>query len=105
MKKSIILCLSFSCLLHVSAQERTDSIQAPDADTILCIRNLNPYFTLHVDNSLSYKLEINKDQNNYYGYIKNSSLGLRINKDNGLLTFKADKAYFLSGKYGCKHFC
>ena len=67
-------------------------------DTVLRIRNLNPYFTLHVDSTLSYQLEINKDQNRFYWYLKNSPLGLRINKDNGLLTFKADKNYFLSGK-------
>lgn len=85
-------------LLHATAQEKTDTVHNPDTDTTLRIRNLNPYFTLHVDSSLSYKLDINKDQNNYYWYIKNSPLGLRINKDNGLLTFKADKAYFLSGK-------
>lgn len=85
-------------LLHATAQEKADTVHNPDTDTTLRIRNLNPYFTLHVDSSLSYKLDINKDQNNYYWYIKNSPLGLRINKDNGLLTFKADKAYFLSGK-------
>ena len=100
MKKSFILCISFFCLLQIYAQEKTDSIPVPvpDTDTMLRIRNLNPYFTLHVDSSLSYKLEINKDQSNYYWYLKNSPLGLRINKDNGLLTFKADKAYFQSGK-------
>ena len=69
-----------------------------NVDTVLRIRNLNPYFTLHVDSSLSYKLEINKDLKNFYWYLKNSPVGLRINKDNGLLTFKADKAYFLSGR-------
>ena len=67
-------------------------------DTSLRIRNLNPYFTLHVDSSLTYKLDINKEAINYFWYLKNSPVGLRINKDNGLLTFKADKAYFLSGR-------
>ncbi|MBY0479166.1 MAG: hypothetical protein K2Q24_16070 [Chitinophagaceae bacterium] len=100
MKKLFILCSSFFWLSFLFAQEHTDSLptQQQDIDTLLRIRNLNPYFTLHVDSSLSYNLEINKDQKNYYWYIKNSPLGLRINKDNGLLTFKADKAYFLSGK-------
>jgi hypothetical protein len=41
---------------------------------------------------------INKDQKNYYWYLKNSPVGLKINKDNGLLIFKAEKSYFLSGK-------
>ena len=98
MKRTITLCLSLLFLLQISAQEKTDTIQIPDVDTVLRIRNLNPYFTLHVDSSLSYKLDINKEQSNYYWYLKNSPLGLRINKDNGLLTFKAEKAYFLSGK-------
>lgn len=98
MKKATILFLSLFFLLHAVAQEKTDSTHYENTDTILRIRNLNPYFTLHVDSSLIYKLEINKDQHNYYWYLKNSPLGLRINKDNGLLTFKADKAYFLSGK-------
>jgi len=67
-------------------------------DTTLRITNLNPYFTLHVDSSLSYKLEINKDPEQYYWFLRNSPVGLRINKDNGLLTFKAEKSYFLSGR-------
>ncbi len=74
-----------------------DTVIAP-VDTVLRIKNLNPYFTLHVDSSLSYQLEINKDINNYYWYLRNSPVGLRINKDNGTLTFKAEKSYFLSGR-------
>ena len=65
---------------------------------MLRIRNLSPYFTLHVDSTMSYDLEINKNPSHYYWYLKNSPLGLKINKDNGLLTFKADKSYFLSGR-------
>jgi len=68
------------------------------AETALRIKNLNPYFTLHVDSSLSYKLEINKDQSKYYWFLRNPPVGLRINKDNGLLTFKSEKSFFLSGK-------
>ncbi|WP_205511342.1 hypothetical protein [Longitalea arenae] len=68
------------------------------AEVALRIKNLNPYFTLHVDSSLAYKLEINKDQSRYYWFLRNPPIGLRINKDNGLLTFKAEKSYFLSGK-------
>ena len=67
-------------------------------DTVLRIRNLNPYITLHVDSTLLYNLEINKTPFHYFWYLKNSPLGLKINKDNGLLTFKADKSYFLSGR-------
>lgn len=67
-------------------------------DTSLRIRNLNPYFTLHVDSTLVYNLEINKDPSDYHWYLKNSPVGLNINKDNGMLTFKAERSYFLSGK-------
>jgi len=68
------------------------------AEIGLRIKNLTPYFTLPVDSSLAYKLEINKDPSKYYWFLRNPPLGLRINKDNGLLTFKAEKSYFLSGK-------
>jgi hypothetical protein len=68
------------------------------AETELRIKNINPYFSLHVDSSLYYKLEINKDQSKYYWFLRNPPIGLRINKDNGLLTFKAEKSFFLSGK-------
>ena len=69
-----------------------------NTDTVLRIKNLNPYFSIHVDSSLSYNLEINRDETKYYWYLRNSPVGLKINKDNGILTFKADKSYFLSGK-------
>jgi hypothetical protein len=70
----------------------------PEADSSLRIRNMNPYFTIHVDSTLSYQFEINKDATRYYWFLKNSPVGLRINKDNGLLSFHADKSYFLSGR-------
>ncbi|CAN5804670.1 hypothetical protein BH11BAC3_BH11BAC3_42000 [soil metagenome] len=68
------------------------------SDSVLRIKNINPYFTLHVDSTLKYSFEINKDQSQYYWYLKNSPVGLKINKDNGVLTFKAEKSYFLSGR-------
>lgn len=74
-----------------------DSLRSRE-DTALYIRNLNPYMTLHVDSSMVYNFEINKNPANYFWTLKNSPLGLRINKDNGVLTFRADKSYFLSGK-------
>lgn len=100
MKALLTLLTALFILLNSKAQDLPDTVHAlpPAVDTSLRIRNLNPYFTLHVDSSLSYKLEINKEITNYYWYLKNSPVGLRINKDNGLLTFKADKAYFLSGR-------
>ncbi len=74
-----------------------DSLRQAE-DTVLRIRNLNPYLTLHVDSTMTYGLEINKNPSHYFWYLKNSPLGLKINKDNGLLSFKADKSYFLSGR-------
>ncbi len=42
----------------------------------LRIINLNPYFTLHVDSSLSYQLQINKNPENYFWYLKKFSCWL-----------------------------
>jgi hypothetical protein len=75
-----------------------DTIFLKPVDTVLRIKNFSPYFTLHVDSTLDYRFEINKNPYNYYWYLKNSPVGLRINKDNGVLHFKAEKSYFLSGK-------
>lgn len=75
-----------------------DTIFLKPVDTMLRIKNFTPYFTLHVDSTLDYHFEINKNPENYYWYLKNSPVGLKINKDNGILHFKAEKSYFLSGK-------
>lgn len=97
----LTLCLTFS----LSAQDdtlaavRVDStVFAPFADTALRITNLNPFFTLHVDSTLSYQLQINKDPDNYFWYLKNAPVGLRIGRDNGVISFRADRSYFLSGR-------
>jgi hypothetical protein len=87
----------------VQAQEVTKDTVPPTPppvviDSTLRIINLNPYITLHVDSVLSYQLAINKDETKYYWYLKNSPVGLKINKDNGTLTFKAEKSFFMSGK-------
>jgi hypothetical protein len=81
----------------------TSNVVHPDTpivhrDTSLRIINLNPFVNLHVDSSLTYQLQLNKNPDNYFWFLKNSPVGLRINKDNGLLSFKASKAYFLSGR-------
>ena len=88
-------CFSQDPLFHIPTA--SDSVKKNE-DSALRIRNLNPYFTLHVDSTLSYRMEINKEPSHYFWFLKNSPVGLRINKDNGLLTFKAEKSYFLSGK-------
>ncbi|MDP4286065.1 MAG: hypothetical protein Q8891_16765 [Bacteroidota bacterium] len=75
-----------------------DTVFMKPLDTLLRIKNFSPYFTLHVDSTLDYQFEINKNPNEYYWYLKNSPVGLKINKDNGVLHFRADKSYFLSDK-------
>lgn len=75
-----------------------DTIFVKIVDTVLRIKNFSPYFTLHVDSTLDYQFEINKNPKDYYWYLKNSPVGLKINKDNGILHFKAEKSFFLSGK-------
>src|SRR3990170_8535745 len=46
-----------------------DTIPVP-IDTVLRIKNLNPYFTLHVDSTLQYNLEINKDETGFYWFLR-----------------------------------
>ncbi len=97
---------SFWCTLllfavKASSGQFADSITLSNSpnteDSSLRIINLNPYFTQHVDSVLSYQFEINRDQSKYYWFLKNSPVGLKI-KDDGILTFRAEKSYFLSGK-------
>jgi hypothetical protein len=109
-KKLLFLLLLNGFVLTAVSQEldtTTVSLAADTAivlpspysqDSTLRIINMNPFFTLHVDSTLSYQLQTNKNPENYFWYLKNSPIGLRVNKDNGLLTFKAEKAYFLSGR-------
>jgi len=82
-------------VFHVPMQI-TDTTKKSD-DSLLRIRNLNPYFTLHVDSTLSYQLELNRDPGKYFFFMKNAPVGIKV-RENGLLTFKADKSYFLSGR-------
>ena len=107
-KVAIVFVLLVSIFISTEAQvlvSDTTSLAQPDTvtvpestDTILRIKNLNPFFTLHVDSTLQYNLEINKAESDYYWFLRNSPVGLRINKDNGLLTFRVEKSFFLSGK-------
>lgn len=92
MQKIFISLLLFFCFINCNAQDITA------ADSVLRIVNLNPFFSIHVDSTLSYPLQINKNTSDYFWYLKNAPVGLRINKDNGLLYFKADKSYFMSGR-------
>jgi hypothetical protein len=66
-------------------------------DTVLRINNLDPYITLAADSVLLYKPELNK-HGKYFWYLRNAPVGLQINKDDGRISFKAAKSFFLSGK-------
>ena len=95
--KSLLLSIFLITQVSSNAQQ-TDSTAVFHPDSSLRIINLNPYFSIHVDSALSYQLQINKNEENYFWYLRNAPVGLRIGKDNGLLSFRADKSYFLSGK-------
>jgi hypothetical protein len=101
----LVLSISLMTLYGFGQVPKNDSLQRlhldtayTPKDTVLRIINLNPYFTLHVDSTLQYRMEINKNPDQYYWYLKNSPIGVRLNKDNGLLTVKVEKSYFFSGK-------
>lgn len=70
----------------------------PPVDTVLRITNLNPYFTLHVDSVLNYDLNINRGEENYFWYMKQAPVGVKLERSSGTLYFKAEKSYFKSGK-------
>src|SRR5438874_13398476 len=95
---SLIVCLF--ALPGFAQDKPLDTLSAiAREDSLLRITNLNPYITLHVDSTLAYKFDLNRpDSARYFWYLRNSPVGLKINKDNGTLTFKADKSFFLSGK-------
>jgi len=112
MRKLVVLISLMAGIISVSRAQDTLSVKSSDtvhtapihpADSVLRIINLNPFFNQHVDSLLSYQFMINRDPSKYYWYLKNSPAGLKINKDNGLLTFKAEKSYFLSGKLRYDH--
>lgn len=93
-------------LIQTSEAQDTSQIILPDSipspavkqDTVLRIINLYPHFSVHVDSSLSYQFQINKNPENFFWYLKNAPAGIRIHKDEGILGFRADKSYFLSGR-------
>jgi hypothetical protein len=99
MKNYIFLVTILFLSTLVYGQTLPDNFDKKVTDSnVLRIKNLNPYFTVHIDSMLRYPLEINKDVTQYYWFIKNSPVGVKINKDNGVLTTKVDKSFFLSGK-------
>lgn len=97
----IILLLIFS---STHAQIPSDSIYLkpihvlPSINDSLRIINFSPFFSLHVDSSLHYKFQINKEAKKYYWYLKEAPVGFKMDKDDGILTFKTNKSLFLSGR-------
>jgi hypothetical protein len=74
------------------------SIQQQEADSALRIMNLSPFFSIQADSVLTYDFKINKPLDNYFWYIKSAPVGLKIDKNTGILFFKADKNLFKSGR-------
>ncbi|MFZ9589557.1 MAG: hypothetical protein ACO28V_07490, partial [Chitinophagaceae bacterium] len=104
-----VLLLLLSNTLYSQEAQKDTIITATDtlpaaitdlnaADSILRITNLNPFFTLQVDSVFVYDLEINKPSQHYFWFLKNAPIGLKIDKNTGILYFKADKSFFKSGK-------
>ena len=104
-----VLSLLFSNIVFSQEAQKdtiitvTDTIPAAEpevnpADSVLRITNLNPFFTLQVDSVFVYDLEINKPPQHYFWFLKNAPIGLKIDKNTGVLFFKADKSFFKSGK-------
>jgi hypothetical protein len=65
-------CFSQDSTIHFARLVDTSNTKSNiKEDSVLRIRNLNPYITLHVDSTLFYELEINKDHGHYFWYLKN----------------------------------
>jgi hypothetical protein len=95
--KGALLMVSLLLIMNVSkGQSSLAYIPASPADSFLRIKNLNPYFLLQVDSLMQYQLESNKDH--VYWYLRDAPAGVSIGKDNGVITAKVEKSYFLSGK-------
>lgn len=93
-----ILGIFILCPIAILAQVPTGNDTLPDSNNQLRITNFTPFFTQHSDSLLSYRFQINRDPSAYFWFLRNPPVGLKIDKDNGLLSFKAERSYFLSGK-------
>lgn len=106
-----LLFIAFLAFKFTSAQEtnkdtsltKKDTLTNPlpilkAEDSLLRIMNLSPFFSLQSDSVFTYDFKINKPLENYFWYIKSAPVGLRIDKNTGILYFKADKNLFKSGR-------
>ena len=74
------------------------AIPKQEVDSPLRIMNLSPFFSLQADSVLTYDFKINKPIDQYFWYLKSAPIGLKIDKNSGLLYFKADRNLFKSGR-------
>ena len=83
MKKSLSITLAALIFITYSlkAQVPHDTLIVIDSikpvfsfDTTLRIKNFSPYFTLHVDSTLDYRFEINKDPKQYYYFLNQEQI-------------------------------
>jgi hypothetical protein len=81
-------------------KDTISNLPAPkqDADSVLRIMNLSPFFSLQADSTLTYDFKINRPMDQYFWYLKSAPVGLRIDKNTGIMFFKADKNLFKSGR-------
>ena len=79
--------------IHLAIPMDTVVVEPP-----LRIINLNPFFTVHVDSIINYDLKINKEPTQYYWYLKNAPVGVKLDRNTGNLYFKAEKSFFKSGR-------
>ena len=81
-------------------KDSISNLPAPkqEADSVLRIVNLSPFFSLQADSTLTYDFKINRPMEQYFWYIKSAPVGLRIDKNTGLLFFRADKNLFKSAR-------
>lgn len=89
-----ILIISQICVAQIDA----NNYNYTQDSGALRIKNINPFFLVHVDSVVNYQFDINKSVKDYYWYVKNAPAGLKLDKDNGSMTIDVNKSYFLSGK-------
>ncbi len=99
----LIFFISLNCAGQIDTikpvvDSNTAVLQPGFQDTALRILNLTPYFTLHVDSVLNYEFIINKPSNQYYWYLVNSPVGVKLDRKSGTLYIKGDKALFKNGR-------
>ena len=106
LRRLLLPLFPFLLANSILAQENgTDSLPSQAVlppsvmDTTLRITNLNPYFTVHVDSILSYDLNINKKEENFFWYLKQAPVGVKLERNNGNIYFKAEKSFFKSGSH------